>query len=44
MSQGIRNGALAVAVLVGMCGIGSAQAQSAVAKGDGGAQHVDTKA
>ena len=36
MSQGIRNGALAVAVLVGMCGIGSAQAQSAVAKGDGG--------
>lgn len=36
MSQGIRNGALAVAVLVGMFGIGSAQAQSAVAKGDGG--------
>ncbi|WP_374384169.1 hypothetical protein, partial [Thermomonas sp.] len=35
MSQGIRNGALAVAVLCGMLGIGSAQAQSAVTKGDG---------
>lgn len=35
MSQGIRHGALAVAVLCGMLGIGSAQAQSAVTKGDG---------
>lgn len=35
MSQGIRNGALAVAVLCGMLGIGSAQAQSAVTKGHG---------